>query len=62
VIFEDNLAYLEALSRTWQEDPAALDPSWQSWLAAVERGEVPIRESMGRFIRLLGTTKGKAPG
>jgi 2-oxoglutarate dehydrogenase E1 component len=42
VIFEDNLGYLEALYRAWQEDSAALDPSWQAWLAAVELGEVPI--------------------
>ena len=31
-------------------------------VARWERGEVPIREAMARFIRLLGATKGKAPG
>jgi 2-oxoglutarate dehydrogenase E1 component len=42
VVFEDNLAYLETLYQSWRENPDGLDPSWKAWLAAVERGEVPV--------------------
>ena len=44
MVFEENLAYLETLYQDWRENPDSLDPSWQAWLAAVERGEVPVPE------------------
>jgi 2-oxoglutarate dehydrogenase E1 component len=57
VVFEDNLAYLETLYQTWRENPDGLDPSWKAWLAAVERGEVPVPE-----IRRTAPKRPVAPG